>query len=660
MIEINQFSTGIQYEKTTDGGWVSRGFTGQFINITLDPIPEAILKAISNKEFAIAEGTVTEKPALIGREVRHNGQTWSVLAVIIQAVDDFGRNFPAYRYFYTEGRGNLERLVRWWIAENSPIFNPFEQVEVIFYEPDSDIEIPLTNFQELLSGSAPIVITEHQQCSPLILNRIADKIASQNDVAWAYNVGGLDYPKSFHIIYPSSPEAGELIAQVIRSKPASVGLIKGEHGLKLAIQNLMNREEISVEYLETLEIALTDSQIDDKLWKSLFDGKGAREAISQEMYNSNMVRLLTLQAIILPLTLPDFLSWLQNRSKEKTHYETSLKFQYEIVKKIGRKAPKIADKVSEGVNLIILELLHQPDLLESTIWLLGSNQSIWANLYHFDLKKQIDHDLSLMMDFGKGKKDVKFHLVPQWQPIWNQIKGFWRLADASPLSQYLPIAELFDHLADYKYSAVFYQISQGSVPKAVFTKVTGNSYKCTLYKLKIEKYVSKLELVWLALIKIGGRIVPVYLVVPLIILVFLLGGITGRVTSEKKAEVENSANSPSPSDFSSTKPKFKLDMKIAEAKIPKTYAALQELIKPDGKTEKIINILNQSLLGNVKLKIEDLDQPDFGDAKTQKNWINAIFVYQKQNKLQSDGTIEKNGETFNKLKADINKPSPKK
>ena len=38
-IHIHEFSTGIQAEATADGGWVSQGFTGQYMNKTIDPIP---------------------------------------------------------------------------------------------------------------------------------------------------------------------------------------------------------------------------------------------------------------------------------------------------------------------------------------------------------------------------------------------------------------------------------------------------------------------------------------------------------------------------------------------------------------------------------------------------------------------------------------------
>jgi|GEM_PF-996152 len=725
MIEIHEFSTGIHYEKTSQGGWRSRGFTGEFINKTLDPIPDAIEKAISNKEFAIAEGTVTDDRALVGREVSQNHQEWSVLAVIIRGVDEFGRHFPAYRYFYTKGRGNLDQLVHWWIG-NKLVFNPFEPAEVRLYEVNKNKEIPLDNFQDLLEGKSPIIVPNDKSLSPLIIHAIAQKIAGENELAWAWNIGGLEYPKSFHAIYPDSLEAAELISKVISSQPASSGVIRGTHGIKLAIQNLMNQATVKTEYLETLETALSNPQIDDKLWHSYFDGKGVSQAISQQMYNPNMVRLLTLRAMILPSTLPEFLGWLQAPSQEKEHYQTSLNFQQEILKKISKNFPKLANKIIDGVKFIIPHLLDKPELLDHTIWLLGSNTSIWASLYFQEVKGKIEHDLSLMSDFARNKKNVKkqskynsssspdmatgetneegikqnkdnlpsipktikdkknteFTLVPEWEPIWQQIKGFWLFDQVKPLSQYLPLAKLFDQLGDYKISAVFYQIATGSVPNLVFKHVSNNAYKDTLFKLKVEKYVSKLELIWLGLMKFGGKIVPFYFV--------LIAGILGMVVGFFIRPIivsENSKpkviSSPSPHLSKILKPSpivsFKslnaaqtltdagLKMSEAQSKIDSTYKALKELIKTKDKKDTLVKILNNTLENNknkysdlkdITLETQDLNTHTFEDDKIKEDWIKAIFLYQKDKNIRADGRISKTGETFQKLKNEIEKNPP--
>jgi len=533
MIEIHEFSTLIDDTKTSEDGLEIRRFDS-FMNKTLDPVPYAIEKAILNKEFAITENTVTDEPALIGREISQNEGEWSVLAVIIRGSDTLGHHFSAYRYFYTEGKGNLKHLLHWWIDEKYPVFNPLEPAKVRFYETQENLDIPLDNFQDLLEGTSPIILPTYKPLTRHTLHAIEQKIAGENDIAYPGNVGELEELKSFHVIYPTSLEAEELISQV--SEPAKESIIT-EHDLKIAIQNLINRDAVKLEYLEILETALSDPKINEKIWTSVFDARGVSVAISEKIYTAEMVRLLTLCAIIIPSTLPIFLGWLQAASKQKEYSNISLNFQYElinrlgeksttideIIKKISKKTPKITQKIREGVKLIITHLLEQPSLLELSICLLASPQGLWATFYHHEVKNKIDHDLSLMSEFARNTKERDSFKIPEWEHIWQQIKVFWLFRGGHNMSQYLPLAKLFEGLGNYEFSAVFYKIAIGSVPKSVFKKVTKYSDKCILYKLRISKYISKLELTGLNLLKTLRKIFTVLLnLFYFFLLIFLL------------------------------------------------------------------------------------------------------------------------------------------
>jgi hypothetical protein len=68
-VAIYEFSTGIKFDRLNNGGWVSRGFTGEYMNCTIDPVPMVVERSISNREFRIAEGTASEDPAVVGRVV---------------------------------------------------------------------------------------------------------------------------------------------------------------------------------------------------------------------------------------------------------------------------------------------------------------------------------------------------------------------------------------------------------------------------------------------------------------------------------------------------------------------------------------------------------------------------------------------------------------
>ena len=87
-IEIHEFSTGIRPETTSDGGWVSRGFTGQYMNMTRESIPDVVERSIRNREFALTEGASSNSPAIIGRVVGIDENVWSVVAVVTRGRDD--------------------------------------------------------------------------------------------------------------------------------------------------------------------------------------------------------------------------------------------------------------------------------------------------------------------------------------------------------------------------------------------------------------------------------------------------------------------------------------------------------------------------------------------------------------------------------------------
>jgi hypothetical protein len=131
-IQIQEFSTGIRYQTYPDGTWVSLGFTGQYINVTDPNIPQEIIRAIANKDFAVAERGLGHDPAIIGREiVRTTDDCWSVIAIVSQGQDEKGRSGSFYRFFWCEGL-NLASIIKWMSNyqqkyNHQPIFNPSEQ-----------------------------------------------------------------------------------------------------------------------------------------------------------------------------------------------------------------------------------------------------------------------------------------------------------------------------------------------------------------------------------------------------------------------------------------------------------------------------------------------------------------------------------------------------
>jgi hypothetical protein len=64
-IKIQEFSTGINPQRTASGGWISLGFTSHYMNATCDPLPRAIIRSIANYDFSIAEGTASNLAAML-------------------------------------------------------------------------------------------------------------------------------------------------------------------------------------------------------------------------------------------------------------------------------------------------------------------------------------------------------------------------------------------------------------------------------------------------------------------------------------------------------------------------------------------------------------------------------------------------------------------
>lgn len=340
-ISIHEFSTGIQAEETADGGWVSQGFTGQYMNKTIDPIPRAVQEGISNRDFAVAEGASSDEPAFIGREVAGYGEEWSVIAVVTRGRDDRGRSASVYRYFLSEGLGNLGKILSWLNAqkqaEKNIIFNPFDTqtLEQPHEYSESEPDLALrSELESLLESPPPIIIPSDSPCAPLIVNKMAQAIANSQLIAWGYNVEALEEPRGFQVIQPASSRAEDLLKKAIASKPNAPAPISGNQAIISAIKGLVMRDKVKLEQVETIENALANPQIDDSYWESTFKGRGADKALKQGIYSTDMVRLLTLRAMIIPETLPEYLNWISKEGKQQEGKKISEIFQKEIKKYI--------------------------------------------------------------------------------------------------------------------------------------------------------------------------------------------------------------------------------------------------------------------------------------------------------------------------------------
>jgi hypothetical protein len=277
-----------------------------------------------------------------------------------------------------------------------------------------------------------------------------------------------------------------------------------------AIKGLTRRNKIKLEYLQTIEIALSNPTFDDNSWLNILKNN-ANLALQEKIFTTEMVRLLTLRAIVFPETLPEFVTWmLQRKGEDQSHYQLCLDFQKQVldlIKKIAYQAPYLSQKIDQGVLLIITSLLDKPDILKGALWLLQDKNSIWGKFYQNRIIKYIDYDLSLMAKCSRQNNYQQLSLSNEknWFKLWQEIGCYWQAnAKINLMPKYVSLAQLFEKLRNYRIAAFFYHISLGKVPKNVFGKLTKYSFCSVLsvqiYNLTVYRYVNSIELIILRII----------------------------------------------------------------------------------------------------------------------------------------------------------------
>ena len=106
--------------------------------------------------------------------------------------------------------------------------------------------------------------------------------------------------------------------------------------LKPAIRKLIHSSQVKPEAVRVIVEGLEDENVTPEDWEALFNKEGAEIAIKQKIYSPQMVRLITLRAIVIPETLQEFLAWLniQKSKKPDEHQTVSLEFQKDIHVKV--------------------------------------------------------------------------------------------------------------------------------------------------------------------------------------------------------------------------------------------------------------------------------------------------------------------------------------
>ncbi|MDK2408659.1 hypothetical protein QHH11_10220 [Aphanizomenon sp. PH219] len=567
-IEIHEFSTGIHFQQRVNG-WVSLGFTGQYMNATINPIPQVVERSIANQEFALTEGSSTENPAIIGRIVGSGNDAWSVMAVVTRGQDEVGRSAAFYRYFLCQGDNNLRFILTWWEQDQKPTFNPldFEGSPFLFMGESGQPHLTKEDESLPFEQDQAIVLPAENQSDLFTLNALAiikfNKSKKVLPVAWAFNVEALEKPERFQVIQPASQRAYDVLKRAIANAAQVVSAINiDEAALKSAIRSLMNSSTVKPEAVQEIVKGLENKDVTADYWESLFNAQGADKAIKQKIYSSQMVRLITLRAMVIPETLPQFLAWLnvQAGKKPDENQTVSLDFQ----KAIRASFPK--EQLTKGIRYLLLNLLNKKISVDSLCWSLMIDGSAWVYAQK-EFIADIRDDLQLICNYFSSPRtssksssytdphsvltsgssfasqnDSQFHHVQppikkdSWQDnfkyqkqIWANLINSWQGIQQGyyKIEEYQPFAELFENLRQYDLAAYFYQVSDGIVAKNLYYEVANQQHRRSpvIFGVEIEPKKNLIDHVLDFITQ--EYIVPIQFVIPLSLFILISGWFIG-------------------------------------------------------------------------------------------------------------------------------------
>ncbi|MDH6057152.1 hypothetical protein [Umezakia ovalisporum] len=588
----------------------------------------------------------------------------------------------------------------WIDNEGIPRFDPFDvkvigQPNLFTYYSQRHLDIPPEVANLELNQLEPLVLSPHQ-CNFRVVNVLAIRKSQKNDqpISWAFSVEALEKPRNFQIIQPASTRAYEILQRAIKQIPqGSTSVVEDEEALKSAIRNLMNSSQVKPEVVQVITDALKNQQITAKHWHSLFDGQGAKTAIIQKIYSPQIVRLMTLRAMVIPETLPEFLNWLNGKLGKSgdEHQVVSFNFQSAICSQF----PK--DNLTEGIKLLVPKLL-QGDITPELFCCLFIKDRAWY-VCRNDFINDVRYDLELIYRFFQSGTvsnifpidGFKFKEVP-WEKIiqsWRPItQGYYRIDD------YEPLAQLFELLREYPLSAYFYQISRGNVPKNVFLGASPNPknkvYSLTFLGLTLKKDISLIE--GIVNFFLARYIVPIQFVI--IFSIILSGGSfwigsqffpksTSDTASSKQPTlsgnqkvVKTTANEQAPSTAPVDEMPKNVKIKANETEnVNKTITAIEQLKKePEFKGKDVLreikNILDPQfdyeLIKKGNNGTQQNDPEKLKQALERIKLSEAIYLYEKKkvqegnSQITATGYIYPNRNTYKLLKEQIKENLTKK
>lgn len=691
-IEIHEFSTGIIPEKLADGGWRSRGYkVGEYMNVTLEQIPNSIERAIANKSFEVSKDRRSEEPTFVGRVILGEDGDWSVVSVVTSGEDEYGRSPSFYRYFICEGRESLWKILEWLDEERKqgrePIFNPFDNREKgkphsyqIDKKPQNSVPNDWQNW--LKERQVPVVLPPGFYSLPAI-NEMAETKAKNGEISWVYNVETVEEPEQFVILHPANAEAESRLkktaVKTTDSSPKTNAPKVDLAAMETAVKGLIGRSQIKPEWIVNLVSILKVGQIDSEYLKNLFDSLGASSGIKQGNAGEQTIRLLTLRAIVIPETLPEYLDWLQIKSKtkkENNKQAISLQFQSQLKNYVNLLEPLLSQGMNSALEQILLGKMPVP----AFNWLLTSQGSLWGS-YRGRLRQKVRKDLDAiknsLLTKGINHPSSSFNCG---SAIWKKLQT-WLQSGKNRCSYYQPLANLFARLPDYELAAYFYQVSQGKVPKEIFIEAfprSKNALEETVFGLTVLRQVTLIDKTVLLISKYAFPLAVGALLIASHSVIFAVGFNVGKLSEDKVGDSQLPATetpeiAATPIITSTPGEISPEQLQIALNNFPTTSETVRQIVNelqskfleqfpppqpPEQLFLDIVGAMKESLGTDLDLQYGGAIMGSFAGEpdkyiEAQREWIEAIYSYQEQFLDRGLGYIEPQQPTAEKLKCDI-------
>jgi hypothetical protein len=533
-IRINEFSRGFVEVETPEGFYVSGGFRlpPEQLN-RLKPsqlrIPTIISQAVKEGEFDIPD---EYSPVLAAAKLNSSGNpslnsialiardlgNYSVLVVATGQMDETDNDVVVgYRYFWLDKTvaltlDGIKTLLHWWWQKGCPCFdmNPlaweqqtqskeFYIAESISYDHQSTT---ITNPEyipvllEVPESELSLEILEQFHQQALQLHTSYDIQGWDSRVpcplAWAWNVRSLTHPDKFAVIAYTLEDAFDIIQQPLQNLKIGQRQILEKHQptentlceitgedmqnkvpcvsvpydeirkLLIGIANNPNNSKKNVELLCCLET------FSPEIWESCFDQQTVAQVQANPLVNT--VKYKALVTMLVPSSVPGWLSWV----KAQKNSQESLTFQEEIweTSQQNKNARENLRKLIRGGISELLCQLTLPgvsdDTYENVKWLLVKQQreNVWHDRFRSYSKDIFDNLRSLCLEDPNKQGNIFYSLLAQ--TLRELDKQEW----TTTRPEFIRIAKLIEKYENYELAAIFYQISNGSVPQNVRTKMS--------------------------------------------------------------------------------------------------------------------------------------------------------------------------------------------